>query len=77
MSKRKNPEYAKEFARRLNARMEELNMNPRRVAKAADLPVSTVYNFMYNFNHIPQADTVAKLANALAVSTDYLINFQV
>ena len=77
MAKYKNPEFAAEFNKRLRARMEELNIKPGRLAKAAGLPRPTIYNFIRGFNHVPHADTVAKLANALAVSTDYLINFQV
>lgn len=77
MSKPKNREFAKEFTRRLIARMEELDINPRRLAKLAGMPPSSVYNFIYNIDQVPHADTVVKLANALNVTTDYLINFQV
>lgn len=77
MAKHKNPEYAKEFARRLRARMDELGVTSQQLAQLSDLPLTSVYNFVYEDTHVPQADTVVKLANALAVSTDYLINFQV
>ena len=77
MAKHVNLRYAEEFARRLRARMEELGVTPPQLAQLSDLPVTSVYNFVYEDTHVPQADTVAKLANALNVTTDYLINFQV
>lgn len=75
MAKHKNPEFASEFARRLTARMEQLCISPALLAEMAGMPPSSVYNYMYNDTLVPHADTVVKLARALAMTTDELINF--
>lgn len=77
MAMRRNRKYAKEFARRLNARMEELGITPKRLAEQTGLPITTIYNYVYDNTRVPLADTVVKLAHALAMTTDELINFQV
>lgn len=75
MAQRKNPEFGREFARRLEARMEDLGIDAKRLSELADLPISTVYNYIYTGTRVPLADTVVKLARALAMTTDELINF--
>jgi transcriptional regulator with XRE-family HTH domain len=76
MAQRKNPEFSKEFSRRVRDRMEYLGITTAELVRLTDLPTSTVYHIVKNtVRKVPQADTVAKLARGLGVSTDSLINF--
>lgn len=76
MVQRKNPEFAKELSRRVRDRMEYLGITAAKLVRFSGLPRGTVYNIVNDrLNRVPQADTVAKLARGLGVSTDSLINF--
>lgn len=76
MAKYKNPEFAAEFNKRLRARMEYLDISIARLTKLTGLPFTTVYALcIAKSDRVPHADTVAKIAQALGMTTDELINF--
>lgn len=76
MAQRKNPEFSKELSRRIRARMQYLGINTLRLARFSGVPRATLYSIVNNTtDRVPQADTVAKIARGLGVSTDSLINF--
>lgn len=76
MAKSKNPKYAKEFARRLNARMEELGISQSRLADISGVSQVQIHHYL-KANHIPRADIAAKLAFGLAMPVGDLIGFTV
>ena len=72
----RNTKYAKEFGRRLKARMEEFEMTQTELSKLTGIaqPDISVY---ISGKIVPSAITVVKLARALNMTTDELINFEV
>ena len=67
-------QFKKEFAMRLTARMECLNLDQKSLAKLAEIAPSMVCRYMSAMS-VPRADTLARLALALGVSADELISF--
>lgn len=72
----RNNKYAKKLARRICARMEELELSKSDLAKRSGLSCTHITGYCSG-SHIPKADAVVKLAHGLNMSTDDLINFQV
>lgn len=68
--------WKKEFAARVRYRMEYLGIKQCDLVKASGLPQSTI-NRCVRGEFVPRADTAAKLAVALAMTTDELINFKI
>lgn len=73
---KRNLKFAREFTRRLEARMTQLDISKDTLIRHAGLPKPTVYE-LFSGTIVPRADTVLKIARALNVSTDDLINFDV
>lgn len=71
-----NIKYALEFKNRLNARMSELGLAQKDICKLTGISAPYISQLM-NGDHVPRADMVVKLARALKMSTDELINFTV
>lgn len=74
MAKSKNQKYAKEFARRLNKRMEELGLSQNRLAGISGVSQAQIHQYLKG-NHIPRADIAAKLAFGLAIPVGDLFGF--
>ena len=68
--------YAREFGRRLTARMDELGMTLTELSEATGITKGYICLLMHG-DHVPRADMIAKLARALDMATDELINFTV
>jgi transcriptional regulator with XRE-family HTH domain len=66
--------FTERFARRLQRKMEYLELSQTDLAKRAGLTQSEISQLV-NAHTIPRADTVVKLARALNMSTDDLIMF--
>lgn len=73
---KENVLYAHEFGRRLTARITELGLTQTDVCKLTGISNSHLSQCMRG-DHMPGAYNVAKLAKALGVTTDDLINFTV
>lgn len=71
----RNTKYAKEFGRRLKARMDEFNLTQMDLSKRTGVPQPDISMYI-NGKYIPSVTTVVKLARALNMTTDDLINFE-
>jgi transcriptional regulator with XRE-family HTH domain len=70
----RNVKYAKEFARRLNMRMEELNLSQTRLAGISGVSQELISNYLHG-KSVPRADIAVKLAFGLAMPVGDLIDF--
>jgi transcriptional regulator with XRE-family HTH domain len=68
----RNPEPSEIFAERLKAAREFRKLKQTELAEQAKLPPSSVAHFEAG-SRKPSFDTLRRLANALAVTTDYLL----
>ena len=71
---RKNVKYAKEFARRLSKRMEELKLSQHRLAGICGISQKQIHMYL-NCRNIPRADIAVKLALGLDMPVADLIDF--
>lgn len=71
-----NKLYAEKLARRIRARMEELDINQKELSKRSGITPASISCYCRGTD-IPKADAVVKLAAGLHMTTDELINFQV
>lgn len=60
-----------DFSKRLTALRESMNYSKTKLAKLIGVSLSTYANWEYGYND-PDMDTLAKLANALNTTTDFL-----
>jgi transcriptional regulator with XRE-family HTH domain len=66
--------WMREFGRRLNARMEQLDISKNELSKITGIDLPHIYSLVYG-THIPLATTVLKLSRALNMSVNELIDF--
>lgn len=76
MARIKNRKYAKEFARRMNARMEELQMTGYRLSILTGITQGQINKYVHGTS-IPRVDNAVKLAFGLAMPVADLIDFTV
>ena len=62
------------LARRMKELKEQNHLTNQELADRAGLPVSNVSKLLAGITQYPTIDTVAKIANALNISIDYLVN---
>lgn len=62
-----------DVAQKIEARMNDLGMNPASVSKAAGLPRDAVRDILTGRSKNPRTDTLQKVAAALQVRTSYLL----
>ena len=75
-NRKHNTKYAKEVGRRLKVRMDEFKLTQMELSKLTGVPQPDISVYI-NGKYTPSVITVVKLARALNMGTDELINFEV
>ena len=74
--KHKDPKFSEELGKRVEQRMQYLNIDKNRLSEVSGLSRKEISDIVRGKVN-PQATTITKLAFGLAMTTDELINFKV